>query len=422
MATHPTATQNLSYDENDDVFIWKGAFEELKTIVNTILDDGNEVNGEVMEDKKHNAKTYKVGENSVRFYTSTSKLKLFGANYATLRDGLMDLLTKQNSQPPTKPSCSSTTQSAETPDSTVTLRSLHDELAKLRSEVVFIKTQLPSRTSTDPPYEELQEELRVSREELAELKAKMNIQNDNLCKIKNERDSLLTAISLLVSDNKEVKETAINSCDPAQESQRTNDNTTGTEWQTVRRKERPQSKPKTKQSTNASTPGKSTTTMIVGDSIVSKLEGWKMADKHNRVIINSFPGATADDMTDHIKPVIRRKPNKIILHVGTNNLEKDEVNVVTDKIVNVCQLIEQELPECEIAISELTPRNDSPALESNRKEVNKSLKAFCRTRDWSVISHNNISETGLNSRGLHLNRRGISTLARDFNTFIREKH
>lgn len=170
------------------------------------------------------------------------------------------------------------------------------------------------------------------------------------------------------------------------------------------------------------TPGKSTTTMIVGDSIVSKLEGWKMADKHNRVIINSFPGATADDMTDHIKPVIRRKPNKIILHVGTNNLEKDEVNVVTDKIVNVCQLIEQELPECEIAISELTPRNDSPALESNRKEVNKSLKAFCRTRDWSVISHNNISETGLNSRGLHLNRRGISTLARDFNTFIREKH
>lgn len=190
MATHPTATQNLSYDENDDVFISKGAFEELKTIVNTILDDGNEVNGEVMEDKKHNAKTYKVGENSVRFYTSTSKLKLFGANYATLRDGLMDLLTKQNSQPPTKPSCSSTTQSAETPDSTVTLRSLHDELAKLRSEVVFIKTQLPSRTSTDPPYEELQEELQVSREELAELKAKMNIQNDNLCKIKNEKETV----------------------------------------------------------------------------------------------------------------------------------------------------------------------------------------------------------------------------------------
>ena len=52
----------------------------------------------------------------------------------------------------------------------------------------------------------------------------------------NERDSLLTAISLLVSDNKEMKETANNRCDPAQESQRADDDTsTGSEWQTVKR-------------------------------------------------------------------------------------------------------------------------------------------------------------------------------------------
>ena len=143
-----------------------------------------------------------------------------------------------------------------------------------------------------------------------------------------------------------------------------------------------------------------------------------MSNKDNQVIVNSFPGATADDMVDHIKPIIRKRPNKIILHAGTNNLEKDEASEFSNKIVTVCQLIEEELPECEIAISELTVRNYSPALESRRKEVNKSLKAFCRTRDWRVISHN-ISETGLNSRGLHLNRRGTAALARYVMNVIR---
>ena len=175
-----------------------------------------------------------------------------------------------------------------------------------------------------------------------------------------------------------MKETANNRCDPAQESQREDDDkSTSSEWQTVKRKEKQQPK----QKTSARKPNKSSTTMIVGDSIISKLEGWKMSNKDNQVIVNSFPGATVDDMADHIKPIIRKRPSKIILHTGTNNLEKDEASEISDKIVTVCQLIEEELPECEIAISELTVRNDSPALESRRKEVNKSLKAFCRTRD-----------------------------------------
>ena len=121
-----------------------------------------------------------------------------------------------------------------------------------------------------------------------------------------------------------------------------------------------------------------------------------------------------------LKPiaVIPKKPNRIILHVGTNNLTTDEANVVTDKICNVCQHIEDNLPECEIDISELTPQRDSPTLDSTRKEVNKALKAFCRTRDWTVITHNT-QDSGLNSRGLHLNHRGTASFAHDFNTYIK---
>lgn len=47
------------------------------------------------------------------------------------------------------------------------------------------------------------------------------------------------------------------------------------------------------------------TTMIVGDSIVAKLEGWKMSNKDNRIMVKSFSGASVDDLDDYIKPVLR---------------------------------------------------------------------------------------------------------------------
>lgn len=39
----------------------------------------------------------------------------------------------------------------------------------------------------------------------------MNIQNENLGKLRNERDSLLTAISLIVSDKKDLHTSLANS-------------------------------------------------------------------------------------------------------------------------------------------------------------------------------------------------------------------
>ena len=66
-----------------------------------------------------------------------------------------------------------------------------------------------------------------------------------------------------------------------------------------------------------------TTTVIMGDSVIAKLDGWKMADKKNRVIINAFPGATVEDMADHIKPTLAKKPDNIIIHTGTNDLRSD---------------------------------------------------------------------------------------------------
>ena len=42
--------------------------------------------------------------------------------------------------------------------------------------------------------------------------------------------------------------------------------------------------------------------------------------KNSQNKVASFPGCTTQDMKDHIKPLLRRNPDEIIIHVGTISL------------------------------------------------------------------------------------------------------
>ena len=44
----------------------------------------------------------------------------------------------------------------------------------------------------------------------------------------------------------------------------------------------------------------------------------------DRLYVKSFPGATVQDMLDYSKPILRKKPDIIIYHTGTNNLYIDD--------------------------------------------------------------------------------------------------
>ena len=60
-------------------------------------------------------------------------------------------------------------------------------------------------------------------------------------------------------------------------------------------------------------------TVIAGDSIINHLQGWRLSDTNNHVVLKSFSGATIEDMEDYLKPVIRKEPESIVLHIGTNH-------------------------------------------------------------------------------------------------------
>ena len=155
------------------------------------------------------------------------------------------------------------------------------------------------------------------------------------------------------------------------------------------------------------------TIVIAGDSIVKDVKGWLMSrDKH--VKVNSFSGANMEDMEDFLTPIIRRKPNEIILHVGTNYLQNDSPGMIANDILKLAQKIENH--GIRSAISLITFGNDD--LLEKAKVVND----IRLSESSDVIEHTNITGSQLNRSNLHLNRRGTAALASNFISYTRSHH
>ena len=65
---------------------------------------------------------------------------------------------------------------------------------------------------------------------------------------------------------------------------------------------------------------------IIGGSMIKNITGTGIS-RTNTVKMRPHPGATTVDICNYIKPELRHKPDVIIIHCGTNDIE-DEINVV----------------------------------------------------------------------------------------------
>ena len=72
------------------------------------------------------------------------------------------------------------------------------------------------------------------------------------------------------------------------------------------------------------------TICITGDSILSGPQPGLLSQKR-KVKVKTFSGANVRDMHDNIKPILRHKPEYIILHIGTNDALNIPLNEILDK-------------------------------------------------------------------------------------------
>ena len=168
-------------------------------------------------------------------------------------------------------------------------------------------------------------------------------------------------------------------------------------------------------SSHTTNPSEKKSVIILGDSMTHNIQGRKLS-KEKHVVSKSFSGCTVEDMSDFVKPFLRRTPDEIILHIGTNNLSTDEPTQLGEKIVDLARFIERESPSTKLTVSSLIARKDN--LDRKVKNVNKTLRSFCNSNGWTFISNENIDASCINKGGLHLNRKGVYKLAGNFRNHI----
>ena len=155
---------------------------------------------------------------------------------------------------------------------------------------------------------------------------------------------------------------------------------------------------------------------IVGDSVIKNITGTGIS-RTNTVKMRPHPGATAVDICDYIKPELSHKPDVIIIHCGTNDIE-NEINTVKKikKLVKEIDEYDKQNPP-KVVISSLIKRYDQD-FNDDIANINEKLQRFCNSKGLSFIDNNNIDRTCLNKGKLHLNRRGSSYLANNFKKFV----
>lgn len=77
-------------------------------------------------------------------------------------------------------------------------------------------------------------------------------------------------------------------------------------------------------------------------------------------------------MNDHIKPLLHRAPNEIIIHVGTNSLSSsNSPRECAEEVVDLAKSVSSESPAI-ITISSLICRSDDDAVASKVPAVKKA--------------------------------------------------
>ena len=117
---------------------------------------------------------------------------------------------------------------------------------------------------------------------------------------------------------------------------------------------------------------------ICGDSMTKYIQAHKLGRSTNdRVTSKSFSGAKCKDMKHYIMPTLEKKPDEIILQVGTNDLKTSSAKTVVKDIMALKDFVVKSSPRTKVTISELIVRTDDETLNNKIKQINTLLKQNC---------------------------------------------
>ena len=123
------------------------------------------------------------------------------------------------------------------------------------------------------------------------------------------------------------------------------------------------------------------------------------------MIIKFYPGATTEEITDHLRPATRKKPDAIIIYTCINDL----TNIVNTlkHVRSIIRIIEEIKggSDIQVGVSEITEKRNHD-LGFKITDINERLKSFCNSKGFLFVDNSNIDESSLNKSLLQLSRYG----------------
>ena len=135
------------------------------------------------------------------------------------------------------------------------------------------------------------------------------------------------------------------------------------------------------------------------------LNGVKERKMPSYVKVRNFPGSTARDMYDYVKPLLRKRPSHVVLYVGMNDVNYD-CSTIFNQLINLKEYIESELPESTVTLS-------MPIMRADNTKTNKILAALKNTlkkTSIDTLSNDNIKRYHPGRVGLHFYENLISKI------------
>ena len=135
----------------------------------------------------------------------------------------------------------------------------------------------------------------------------------------------------------------------------------------------------------------------------------QQSQKYGKVKVFLFSGARIEDINHYIVPVIKNKPDYLILHAGTNDATKNSSRKIVDDLLMLRTNISKQLPNCRIP-PKPTIGHDHGKANLTIRNVNKHLESL----ELECIDNNNVNTEYFGQKGLHLNPKGKGRLALNF--------
>ena len=96
---------------------------------------------------------------------------------------------------------------------------------------------------------------------------------------------------------------------------------------------------------------------------------YNLSTKKTNVSIRTFPGSTIEDFKDYITPLARKKPDALIIHIGTNNVRNDTSPQITEKLIQLHKYVKSVSPETKVVVSNIIRRHDYQKEHLSKKVI-----------------------------------------------------